>query len=345
MASGPGRDIVVIGASAGGIGALRMLLAGLPADLPAALFVVVHVAPDSPGVLPGILDRAGPLPALAARGGEPIRAGRVYVAPPDHHLLLTDTHVHLSHGPRENRHRPSIDVLFRSAAVAHGARVIGLVLTGLLDDGAAGLWAIKRRGGLALVQDPADAEYPDMPLAALRATRVDRSLPLAELPDEINALVRQPVVGLAPPIPSGMAREAQIVSEENVNQEIMDTLGRRTTFTCPECGGAMWELDDSGAPRYRCHVGHAYSLLTLADEQSTRVEAALWAAMRALEENRRIADRLAGRSAHRGERERAAYHSDRSRESGRHAEVLRRILEDATEVAAAEPGGAKGPAT
>jgi two-component system chemotaxis response regulator CheB len=329
------RDIVVIGASAGGVRALRSLVAGLPANFGAAVYIVVHIAPDSPGVLAKILDHAGPLPARAARGGEPVRPGTILVAPPDHHLLLTPRGTLLSRGPRENRHRPSIDVLFRSAAVAYGPRVIGVILTGLLDDGAAGLWSVKRRGGVAVVQDPVDAEFPEMPLAALEATGVDRRVPLSTLADALAALANETVPTGAPPQPN-MARESAIIAEEQVDIDTMDSLGRRVPLTCPECGGALWEMDEAG-PRYRCHVGHAYSLMTLADEQSTRVEAALWAALRALEEHRRIAERLARSAAERGESARASYHGDRSRETERHAEVLRTMLEHAPVAPAAAP--------
>jgi two-component system chemotaxis response regulator CheB len=329
MAHGAKRDIVVIGGSAGGLRAVRDLLGRLPGDFPAAVHVVLHVAPDSPGLIPDILQRATPLEVEFARHRAPIARGRVVVAPPDHHLMLAADHVHLSHGPRENAHRPSIDVLFRSAAAAHGPRVIGVVLSGMLDDGSAGLWAIKRRGGLVLVQDPADAEYPDMPRNAIAANRVDDVRSASALAARLVELVQQPVAVAPDATPATMASEVRMASEEHIEPSEMDALGTRTSLTCPECGGTMWQLDDTGSPRYRCHVGHAYSLLTLATDQSIRVEAALWAAMRALEENGRIAQRLARSAGERGEHDRAEYHEDRSLASQRHASVLRELLEQA----------------
>src|ERR671933_2234360 len=197
----PGHDIIVSGASAGGMEALQILVRGLPADLPAALFVVWHLPPHSFGVLPDVLDRSGPLPAAHARDGEPIVPGRIYVAPPDRHLLLEPGQVRLTRGPKENHFRPAIDPLFRSAAAAYGPRVIGVVLTGLLDDGTAGLWTIKDRGRLAVVQDPDDALFPAMPLSALEYGAVDARRPAAELGPTLADLARRPVtLGGATPV-------------------------------------------------------------------------------------------------------------------------------------------------
>ena len=344
MASGThNRDIVVIGASAGGVRALRTLLAALPADLPAAIFAVVHVSPDAPGVLASLLNRAGPLPVVRARHGDPIRRSQVVVAPPDHHLILEPESVRLSHGPRENRHRPSIDVLFRSAAVAYGPRVIGVVLTGMLDDGTAGLWAVKRYGGLAAVQDPADAECPDMPRNAMQVTRADACLPLAGLAARLVEWTRQPAAEIAAPSSSSaLSREVRMAYEDSDMQQL-DAIGKRVPLTCPECGGALWEIDDIGVPRYRCHVGHAYSMLTLASDQSARIEAAIWAALRSLEEGVRIADHMARMASERGDVKAVEYHEDRSLASARHAQVLRDLLAEATHSAASresEPSSA-----
>jgi two-component system, chemotaxis family, protein-glutamate methylesterase/glutaminase len=335
MASEVRRDVVVIGASAGGVQALRTLLGALPSDLKAALFVVMHLAPESPQVLGAILDRATDLPVVTARDGMKIRPGSVVVAAADHHLLLDSHAVRLSHGPRENRHRPSVDVLFRSAAAAFGARVIGIVLTGLLDDGAAGLWAIKRRGGLAIVQDPGEAEYPDMPRSALQAVRADACLPLLQIARRLPEWTKQPVEAATEPTPQRMMSEVRMASDQLSTMEEMDTLGRRVSLTCPECGGALWEMDDGSQPRFRCHVGHAYSLLSLGEDQWARVEAAIWAALRALEENVRIAERMAQGAMARGQNDLAAFHQDRSLASGRHAQVIRDILEQAVSMPSA----------
>ena len=193
VAERQGHDVVVIGASAGGIEGLTRIAKRLPADLPAALFVVLHVSPSGPSAMPAILSRSGPLPAVHPHGDEPIERGKIYVAPPDHHLLIEADRVLLGRGPRENRMRPGIDVLFRSAALAYGPRVIGVVLSGYLDDGAAGLLAIKQRGGVALVQDPDDAPCPSMPRAAIKAVTPDHVERIDELAALIDRLVRSPV--------------------------------------------------------------------------------------------------------------------------------------------------------
>src|SRR5947199_4217672 len=186
----PRRDIVVIGASAGGIEALGGLVRHLPADLGAAVLVVLHLAPEHKSVLPRILSSAGPMPAKHAHNGEALVPNCIYVARPDHHLLLHESHIRVIRGPRENGHRPAIDPLFRTAAYTYGPRVIGVVLTGRLDDGTSGLQAVKECGGLAIVQDPADAEHPSMPRSALRSVKVDRTAPLGELGKAIMELLR-----------------------------------------------------------------------------------------------------------------------------------------------------------
>src|SRR5262245_34861077 len=274
----PVRDIVVIGTSAGGIAALQTVFAGLPRDLPAAVFVVIHMSPDTPSVLPRLLERAGPLPVHAAVDGEPVRGGNVYVASPDHHLLIEDGRVRVARGPKENRHRPSVDPLFRSAAVSYGRRVIGVVMTGALDDGTAGLRTIKQRGGLALVQDPAEADFPSMPRSAIENVAVDRVLPLREIPVALAELAGKPVDGTAPP-DAAAETEALMATGE---PESTDKLGKPSAFGCPECGGVLWEIDDAQLLRFRCRVGHAYSADSLVVEQTEGVEDALWAALRAL---------------------------------------------------------------
>ena len=333
----PTRDITVIGASAGGLPALREIFRALPADYPAAIFVVMHLAPESPPVLHQILDRAGPIPVRLARHGDPIRRGQALVAPPDHHLVLERDAVLVSHGPRENRHRPSIDVLFRSAAVAFASRVCGVVLSGMLDDGSAGLWAIKRRDGLAVVQDPADAEYPDMPRNAIETVQVDHVLPLREIPGRLVAVAGEPVVASIDAVPRAMAQEVLMASEDKVDMEQLDQLGRRVPFTCPECGGALWELHDGGLQRFRCHVGHAYSIQTLATEQTSRVEAALWAALRSLEEHERLARRMASDAGRRGNLRSASAYGENADASAGHATVLRGILAHGAERGAPAP--------
>ena len=278
-----GHDLIVMGASAGGIEALQDVLTQLPGDLPAAVCIVQHTASHSTGHLARILDRAGPLSAALAQDGESIEHGRVYIAPPDHHLLVKPGYVCVARGPRENSTRPAIDPLFRSAAASYGSRVIGVILTGLQSDGSSGLLAIKRCGGLALVQDPNDAMYPDMPLNALACVDVDYCLPLTKIGAVLHRLVYEtPMHTLV--VPTDIITEARIAESlaSDINRE--ETLGALAPVTCPECGGPLWELEADTVKRYRCHLGHAYTLQSLLDEQSEEIERALWTAVRTMEE-------------------------------------------------------------
>src|SRR4051812_28114126 len=263
----PGHDIIVVGASAGGMEALAEVARGLPADLPAAVFVVWHLAPGSLGVLPRVLGEAGPLPAANAADGEEVRPGRVYVAPPDRHLVLEPGRVRVTRGPRENRFRPAVDPLFRSAALASGPRVVGVVLTGALDDGTAGLWAVKARGGVAVVQDPAEATFPWMPRSALAHVRVDHVLPLAHIPPLLARLARGgPAPAEGSPVPEQMGVEARIALGDNALQAGVMGLGPPSPYTCPECHGTLLQMKTGGLLRFRCHTGHAYTLSSLLAE-------------------------------------------------------------------------------
>jgi two-component system chemotaxis response regulator CheB len=304
---------------------LRALFAALPVDYPAAIFVVMHIASDAPSVLPDILNRSSRLPVSFATTGMSIRRGTITVAPPDQHLVLEPGRVVLSHGPRENRHRPSIDVLFRSAAVAYGPRVTGVVLSGMLDDGSAGLWAIERRGGAAVVQDPDDAEYPDMPRSAIQAVAVTLSVPIGDMAATLARIAREPVDHAAVEVPPGMASEVRMATKNADWTEELDRIAERVPFTCPECGGSLWEMDDGGS-RFRCHNGHAYSLKSLTSEQAVQVEAALWAGVRRLEETERLSRMMEAQARARGNEHSARYHDDMAQGSAAHAHTLRRLL-------------------
>jgi two-component system, chemotaxis family, protein-glutamate methylesterase/glutaminase len=323
----PRRDIIVIGASAGGIEALKELTAALPAELAASMFVTVHVSPSGPGVLPRILSRSGPLPAIHPVDLQPIEAARVYVAPPDHHLLVKDGYVRVVRGPKENAHRPAVDPLFRSAAVAYGPRVIGVVLTGALDDGTAGLAAVKSRGGLAVVQDPFDALHPSMPQSAIRSVQVDHRVRLAELGPLLVTLASQEAPAEeAYPLDPDLASEAAVAEMEVTTDTDMNERGRPSVFTCPECQGTLWELSEGEVMRYRCRVGHAYSPETLLAERTTSTEAALWAAIRMLEESTSLSRRLSERARFRAQKDLAGRFEAKARSSDTHAETLRQIL-------------------
>jgi two-component system chemotaxis response regulator CheB len=281
-----GRDIVVVGTSAGGVEALRALVAGLPKDFPGSVFVVMHTAPDSPGVLASILDRSGPLPASHAVNRERIKPGHVYVAPPDTHLLLEPGHTRLTHGPKENRFRPAIDPLFRSAAQTYGPRVVGVVLTGGLDDGTSGLWAVKRLGGVAVVQDPDEAFMPSMPLSALSQVEVDYTLPLAEIPPLLARLTSTTVAEQGGyEVPEELEIEVNIAMEKNAREAGVTRLGAPSVFTCPECHGTLLQLKENGRTRYRCHTGHAFSSDSLLSELTESVEETMWSAIRVIDES------------------------------------------------------------
>ena len=291
------RDVIAVGASAGGVESLRALVAGLPPDFPCSVLVVLHLPRDATSALPTILSRSGPLPAATAVDGELLRPGRVYVAPSDHHLLLLDRHLRLSHGPAENGHRPAIDPLFRSVARAAGPRGVGVVLSGSRDDGAAGLATIVARGGTAVVQDPADALYPSMPLAALAQTHTEHVAPAAKL----GALLAE-MTAVALPDDLSLPVDELLDTEIAISDLAPITTGESAPpagFGCPTCGGGLFQIDDSTVPRYRCRVGHAWSPESLLDEQAIALEGALWMALRALEEKSDLSRRMAAGSLHR----------------------------------------------
>jgi two-component system chemotaxis response regulator CheB len=265
------------------VDALKRLVSALPADLPAALFIVLHRPPDHPSLLAEILQRVGPLDVAHAIDDESIVPGRIYVAPPDRHLLIEQGHIRLTNGPKENRFRPAIDPLFRSAASSFGPRVVGVVLTGNLDDGMAGLWAIKDRGGVAIVQDPEEALFPSMPRNALANVEVDYCLRLAEIAPALVRLSAQPVTGGAA-VSEHMQIETRIALEDNALEAGVMKLGKPSPFTCPECHGMLLQIQDGELIRFRCHTGHAYSASSLLEEVTESVEQGLWNAMRSMDE-------------------------------------------------------------
>jgi two-component system chemotaxis response regulator CheB len=291
-----GHDVIVIGASAGGVEALMELTRELPPDLQAAVLVVVHLSAASPSELSSVLARGSKLPVVTARHLAEVRHGTVYVAPPDRHLMADDGVLRLSHGPKENLHRPAIDVLFRSAAISYGPRVVGVVLTGNLDDGTAGLVAIKVAGGLAVVQDPEDAKFSGMPKSALRYLTPDHVVPLARMPQLLAELVKKPAgpAPIAEPTASGADASREIAAVEGSFEELQGEArpGSVSGFTCPECNGALWAIQEGELERFRCRTGHALSLETLLAAQSDATERALWTALRSLQERISLRRRL-----------------------------------------------------
>jgi two-component system chemotaxis response regulator CheB len=292
--------VIAVGASAGGVEALRALVAGLPPDFPGAVLVVLHLPRDAPSALASILDRSGPLPAALAVDGERLGFGRVTVAPNDHHLLVLDGHIRLSHGPAENGHRPAIDPLFRSLARAYGQRGVGVVLSGSRDDGAAGLASIASCGGTTVVQDPSDALYSDMPEAALAHAAADHIVPAAKVGGLLAGIVTMDLPHDAHLHDHDPLLDAEVAMSELAAVTTDELAAPPAGYGCPACGGGLFQIEARPAPRYRCRVGHAWSPESLLDEQALALEGALWMALRALEEKSSLSRRMAASQAGRG---------------------------------------------
>jgi two-component system chemotaxis response regulator CheB len=331
------HDIIVLGASAGGIPPLEQLLQALPADLPAALFVVVHRNADAlDDVMLWTLQRKTALRCVVPRHGEPIRPGSVYVAPADRHMLLKEDHILITQGPRENYFRPSIDTTFRSAAVAYGPRVVGIILSGMLQDGTAGMEAIKRCGGLCVVQKPEDAEFSSMPRSVLTNLDVDYSVAVSEMGIVLTDLVQRPADPTLT-LPEDLLLEARIaaryinnrnsISRMDIEQTTkeLDQLGNRSPLSCPECGGALWRMKEGSQDRYRCHLGHALNAESMLLRNRESLEETLWVALRTLEERKYVLTTLAEEMAER-HGEKAAAYRERADELHMHVERIRQVL-------------------
>ncbi len=344
MSAPPAEEyIVVVGASAGGLEAIGGLLRGLPADFPAAILIVMHIGATSH--LAHILTRHSKLPVARAVNGQDLDAGRVFVAVPERHLLVHDSHMLLRRGPRENQARPAIDPLFRSAAVARGSRVIGVVLSGSLSDGSAGLRAIKRCGGRTIVQDPAEAAVPDMPQNALRVADIDHVSSAAGIGALLSDMVLQPARPM-PDIPLDIRIEAAIAFQEAGEMKMNTTsdLGRLSPFTCPECHGALWEIEDGPLVRYRCHVGHAYTAEEMEAAQSNEVQTLLDTLLRSNKERAALVWRMAEHE-HREQRHRLADQLEkRAREYEENVHLVRNMMLAAeADAVTNDPPGSKVP--
>ncbi|HEX8427720.1 chemotaxis protein CheB [Hymenobacter sp.] len=323
--SQPKRDIVVIGASSGGISALLELVKSLPADFPAPIFVVQHMAPYIHSVLPQLMSHVAQLPVKHPTDGEVVKPGTIYVAPPDHHLLVENDKVLVKRGPKENRFRPSVDALFRSAAYGYGPRVIGVVLTGYLDDGTSGLWCIQRLGGVTVVQDPQDATSPAMPTNALEFVTADHVVPLAGLAALLVQLTAQPA-----PAPPRVAKidlerieiELTIAKQDNAFELGIIDKGELTPFTCPDCHGALTKLIEGKLIRFRCHTGHAYTISALLSELSESVESMLYQSMRGLEESKMLLQSLGDYFAKEGQQQIAKTFFTKADQTGRQARIV-----------------------
>jgi len=321
------HDVIVIGASAGGVEAISRVVADLPRDIRASIFVVLHISRGR-SLLPEILTRAGRLPAAHPTDGEPLQYGRIYVAPPDHHLIVQDSVVRVVHTASENGVRPAVDPLFRSAARTYGPRVLGVILTGALDDGTAGAAAVKEAGGVTIAQDPDEAFSPGMPRSAINAGAIDHILALRDIPLLLTALVEEEAAVMSRRIqgPHLRAMEPDL-AEMPLALNGGDRPGHPSVFTCPECHGTLWEADEGGVLRFRCRVGHIYSPDSMLAAQTDEVDRALWVALRTLEERAALAHRLAERG------RRNAHHwvdkafTQRASDAEREASQIRGLLQ------------------
>lgn len=309
------RHLVVIGASAGGVETLKEVVGRLPAGLPAAVCVVLHLAPDSPSALAAILGRAGALPCRSARDRDELIEGQILVAPPDRHLVVEDGHARLNVGPRENGHRPAVDALFRSAATERGRDVVGVVLSGTRDDGTAGLAVIKAHGGLAIVQNPDEALYPGMPASAIANVAVDSVASTAYIAETITAMVNG---AHQPPDPPP--------ADEPPGSEHSEVT------ICPECGGVLTEHSEAGTVQWTCRVGHRYSPESLVDAQASDVEAALWTAVRALEDRTVLLSRMSDQLEQRGHSRSSRRFRRRAHDAHQQADLVRRALAQAAQL-------------
>lgn len=313
------KSIVVIGASAGGVEALQRLIHALPPDLPAAVFVVLHTSPQSPTTLATILGLRALIEVTDAVDGEPIEFGHVYVAVPNRHLQIERGRVRVINGPRENRHRPAIDALFRSAAIAYGPETIGVILTGLLDDGSVGTAVIKQTGGTTIVQDPSDAMFAPMPHNAILTSPPDLILPLADIPDAIVRIVRESQKEPASEPQRGIALMQKHPDNEKKPGEV-------SVYTCPECSGSLWEVKDGTVTRFECRVGHSYTLPALVEDNFETLEKAMWVALRTIEESISLSKRMVARARDQGHNGVALRWEEQARSKAEDARTLRDIL-------------------
>jgi two-component system chemotaxis response regulator CheB len=318
--------LIVVGASLGGVAGLKRLVAGLPGTLPAALLAVLHIGSHR-SILPGLLSAQSALPVSHAQDGEKIEPGRVLIAPPDHHLVVVDGQLRLSRGPKENFARPAIDPLFRSAALAYGGSTIGVVLTGMLDDGTAGLQAIKLCGGVAIVQDPRDALEPSMPASALKHVKVDHCVPLASLPALLTSLSAPPA-DPSPVLANGrLHHEQALFFGQGHAMDHLSAIGKPSPIACPECHGGLWEQVGSTPAQYRCRTGHAFTERSLEHALAAAGDDANWNALRALQERQLFLQHMAAHRRSSGDADEAARLEAAAKEQCRKADGLRDLIE------------------
>jgi two-component system chemotaxis response regulator CheB len=331
------RNIIVIGASAGGFEAIKQLVTDLPANLDASVFIVWHMSPDVRGILPQVLNKQQKLYAAHGQDKELIKPGRIYVAPPDHHLLIEHGLVRVTRGPKENRFRPAVDPLFRSAALAYGARVIGVILSGALDDGSAGLWTIKQQGGMAVVQHPYDAEVPSMPESAIKAVTADYVVPVREMGNVLVKLVNEEVVehndnGKGQQIRTEI--EVGVAMEDKGLQQNILQYGELSPYTCPECHGVLAALKEGDRVRFRCHTGHAYSADSLLADLTENIEDSLWTAIRSIQESVMLLNHMGDHLAEVNQPRLAAMYFKKAKEAENRANTVRQAVMDHEQLSA-----------
>lgn len=320
------KHIIVIGASAGGLNAVTEVLAKLPANLPAAILVVIHLGKASSiKIIKDHLQKHTTYGCLIANDGDTILPGMVYLGPPDQHLLLSGDKIRLTNGPHENRWRPSIDVLFRSAAANYGSAVIGIILTGMLDDGTSGMAAIKRSGGICIVQEPVEAAYPDMPINVLNNVDVDYRVSLADMGYIIDDIFSKPAKP-GVPIPEDVILEAKINERMVSNISELEKIGEHSNFVCPDCGGGLWRIKNEKNPRYRCYTGHVYTEDLLLEKHAEELEDSLWVSIRMLEERKNLLLNMAYREKEGGNQQLVMANTERAEEISKHIERLKAFL-------------------
>lgn len=317
--------IIVIGASTGGFEAFKKIIRSLPPDFDTPVFIVWHMSPDIRGILPDVLNRENSIYAAHAYNGETIKSNRIYVAPPDYHMLIQDGKIRITHGPKENRFRPAVDPLFRSAAYAYGSRVIGVILSGGLDDGTAGLWTIKHYGGIAIVQDPLEAEVPSMPENAMREVKVDHCLGLSEMTDLLVRLSKEPLIENADVMKDEQTKkEIEIAAEESAFKKGVLDFGELTPFTCPECHGVLSRLQNDNIVRYRCHTGHAYSVDALMTSITEKIEDSLYSAIRGMDESIMLLNHIGDHYAESNQPKLAALYFKKAKEADERSQLVRK---------------------
>ena len=330
------HHVIAIGTSAGGIQALKAVVQKLPQDFPASIHIVQHLSNEFSSNLTSVLAKVSKLPIAFAKDGELIESGRIYLAPPDFHLMLELGRIRVTRGPRENRMRPAIDPLFRTAGVAYRSYATGVILTGMLDDGTAGLQTIKACGGMAIVQDPDDAAYSSMPKSAISNVKVDRVVPVDDIAGVLLERVHQ-TPAIVKEIPEDLLLEAPITLEAITDPTTMKQIGKAVAHSCPSCGGPLWQLGNNDETnkigdnrdsllRYRCHVGHAFTGRTLVEEQNEATEKALWIALRTLEERGRLLKNMSNRYAQAGSDVLAKTHQERAIEALEGSVLIRDLI-------------------